>query len=132
MNSKRVGNIAEAAVLSTCVQQGWAALVPFGDVEPYDLVIDRGNGFERVQVKNGRLRKGVIIWNCYSISGRVKNQRHTFYQDKVDLFGVYCPELDKVYLVPVDIDRTKGSLRVDPPLNGQSSGIRWANDYQVS
>ena len=132
MNSKRIGNVAEATVLRACVQQGWSVLSPFGDIEPYDFVIDRGQGFERVQVKNGRLRKGVIIWNCYSISGRGKNQVTTFYENKVDLFGVYCAELDKVYLVPInELSPSKGSLRVEPPLNGNTARTKWANDYVV-
>jgi hypothetical protein len=47
---------------------------------------------------------------------------------------VYCPQTDKVYLVP--IDDTAGdretSLRVDPPRNGQRSNIRWAKAYELS
>lgn len=48
------------------------------------------------------------------------------------MFGVYCPEVGKCYLVPVeDVTRTTCSLRVDPPKNGQKKGIRWAANYEV-
>jgi hypothetical protein len=132
MNTKRIGNIAEAAVLRACVQHEWPTLTPYGDVEPYDLVIDRGNGFERVQVKNGRLRNGVIIWNAYSTSGRTANQETTTYDGKVDLFGVYCADTDEVYLVPIaDQTSLKGNLRVTPTGNGQQAHIKWAHEYLV-
>jgi hypothetical protein len=32
---------------------------------------------------------------------RAKDARHS-YTDQADVFGVYCDELDRVYLVPVD------------------------------
>lgn len=48
------------------------------------------------------------------------------------MFGVYCPETDGVYLIPVsDVGLNKGSLRVEPSRNNQSKKIRWAADFEV-
>ena len=61
------------------------------------------------------------------------NQAPKDYRGEVDLFGVYSPELDQVFLVPVDEVPTRyGSLRMDPPRNGQVKGVRWAADYQLT
>jgi hypothetical protein len=51
----------------------------------------------------------------------------------VDCFGVYCPETDGVYLVPMEIVTTTRvcSLRVEPAKNNQGKRIRRAKDYLV-
>ncbi|MDQ6910528.1 MAG: group I intron-associated PD-(D/E)XK endonuclease, partial [Actinomycetota bacterium] len=52
------------------------------------------------------------------------------YHGEVDFFGVYSPELDAVYLVPIDqVPERMGSLRLHPARNGQAKGLRWASDY---
>jgi hypothetical protein len=46
--------------------------------------------------------------------------------------AAYCPELDAVYLVPVEeCGAIGGRLRVDPPRNGQTRGVRWARAYEL-
>lgn len=132
METKRKGNLAEAKVLAQFVELGYSVLLPFGDTEPYDLVIDRGKGFESVQVKHGRYNKNQdgILFNAYSLSGRTHNQVATTYIGKADLFGVYFAPLDTVYLIPVaECPTTKVTLRLTPPSNGQQSGIRYATDH---
>lgn len=48
----------------------------------------------------------------------------------VDLIAVYCPQLDKCYIMNVDNCAERGViLRVDPPKNNQNKGINWAEDY---
>ncbi len=48
-------------------------------------------------------------------------------------FGVYCPQNQIVYLVPIERVPciTLGTLRVEPPRNGQTHNIRWARDYEL-
>ncbi|MEA2446762.1 MAG: hypothetical protein QOK47_399, partial [Actinomycetota bacterium] len=49
-----------------------------------------------------------------------------------NLFGVYCPTTDGVYLVPVgEVGLNLGTLRVVPTRNNQTRKIRWAKDYEV-
>ena len=50
----------------------------------------------------------------------------------IDLFGIYCGELDRVFLVPVvDVGRTEVHLRIEPARNGQRKGIRIADPYEL-
>jgi hypothetical protein len=65
-NTKRVGDIAELAVMSALLRRGFRVAIPFGEDNRYDLIIDDGVALSRVQVKSGRLRNGAIIFNCYS------------------------------------------------------------------
>lgn len=128
MNTKRVGSASEAVCLAKFTSLGWTVLIPWGDNDRYDLVIDRGDGFQTIQVKTGRLVKGCIMFNAYGTTGRVGNGVERGYKSEVDYFAVVFDE--KVYLVPVDEVGTKPMLRVEPALSRMPT-IRWAKDYLV-
>ncbi|HEX6228372.1 MAG TPA: group I intron-associated PD-(D/E)XK endonuclease, partial [Solirubrobacterales bacterium] len=49
-----------------------------------------------------------------------------------DIFGVYFPPTEAVYLVPLDaVAESEGRLRIEPTLNNQRLGIRYAKDFQI-
>ena len=51
---------------------------------------------------------------------------------KVDVFGVYSPDTDRVYLVPANgLPRRSCYLRLTPTRNGQTAGVRWADDFEL-
>ena len=137
IHPKLVGDQTEAMVIARLVQAGKCVLLPFGENQRYDLVLDEGDRFVRVQCKTGRVRNGAIRFNtCSSSYHHPSNQGMKFYQHnyvgQADLFGVYCPDNDRVYLVPVaDVGVRQGFLRVDASRNNQSAGVRWARDYEV-
>jgi hypothetical protein len=127
-----VGQRTEAIILAALVRQGYRVLTPFGFNQRYDLVIDSGTSFLRVQCKTGRLRRGAILFNTQSIRSNMTGTVRRSYRGEIDLFAVYCPETDRIYAVPVaDATDTLGTLRVDPPGNGQAKGVRWAADYEL-
>ncbi len=53
--------------------------------------------------------------------------------DLAEYFGVYCGELNKTYLVPVDLvpRATEMHLRVMPSKNNQVKKVIWARDYEI-
>ena len=54
------------------------------------------------------------------------------YRGQVDLFGVWSPELERAFLVPIDDVATRRChLRLGPTANGQARGIRWASDDEL-
>jgi PD-(D/E)XK endonuclease len=76
--------------------------------------------------------KGAIVFNAQSIRSNTKGVLRRSYTGEIDLFCVYCPEIDQVYAVPVgESPLSIGRLRVAPPANGQRRGIRWAADYEL-
>ena len=130
MNTKDKGDVTEAMVLAQLVKDGIPVLTPFGDNQRYDLVAETEPGvFVRIQCKTGRLRDGVVSFSTCSSSlhrGGVAKSYH----GEADAFGVYCPDNDKVYIVPVnETGNKKGTLRVTLTKNNQSKLVRLASTY---
>jgi glucose dehydrogenase len=131
-DTKRTGDISEAMVLAALVRCGYTVAIPFGENQRWDAVIERDNVLARVQIKTGRLRKGVIIYNACS-SHAHRNGRTRNYFGQVEYFGVYCPELEQSFLVPIEhATATYCSLRVDVTKNGQAKRLRWAHHYVLT
>jgi hypothetical protein len=133
-NTSLSGEVARTQIIAALTLQGKAILLPLGDFQRYDLVIDDGGRFLRVQCKLGRLTEGAVHFHPCSIDSRRKQGGcvRKGYAGEIDLFGVYCPEVQKCYLVPVDqAPQTGCYLRVDPPRNRQKTHIRWAAEYEI-
>jgi hypothetical protein len=124
------GNTGEAMVLAALVQRGFHVLVPFGEGQPYDLVVHLGEReFLRVQCKTAWPRGGCLIFNSRSTDhGRGPQS----YLGLADIFGVYFPPKSAVYLVPIDaVAQFEGRLRLEPTLNNQRRRIRRATDFEI-
>lgn len=117
------------AVASALMRAGMRVYVPFFAADSrVDLVAERDDGLLRVQSKTARFLGGSVFFRTCSNTAN----RPVDYRGEVDAFGVYSPDLDRVFLVPVeDVPLRAAYLRVDPPRNGQTAGIRWAADYAV-
>jgi hypothetical protein len=127
-----IGQRTEAIVLAALVRRGYRVLTPFGTNQRYDLAIDVGDHFLRVQCKTGRLRRGTIIFAVKSVRSNTRRTYVRTYENEVDLFLVYCPETDRVYAIPIeDATSSVGALRVAPTANNQAKGIRWASEYEL-
>ena len=122
---KAVGDRTTLAVMLALHEVGYTLLVPFGENTRYDLVVDDGNRFARVQCKTGRLRAGAIRFKVRSSYAHHPNPKllRRDYEGQVDYFGVYCPETSGVYLVPFAAAalKTQAALRVDPPRMARSA-----------
>ena len=51
LSRRQKGDQGVAETLAFYVSRGWSVLIPFGESQRYDLVVDRGRGLERVQCK---------------------------------------------------------------------------------
>ena len=131
MNPTQKGVQTEGKVLSVLLDKGYKILLPFGGGARYDLVYEEAGTFVRVQCKTATYSNGCVVFNSRSVSRRGEN---IHYHGDCDVFGVYCPGLNSVYLVPVDVvARGKGSLRVELPKNTCSMpSTLWAKDYEIS
>lgn len=129
-DTSSIGNKTEAMVLAALVQVGYEPLIPFGGGHPYDIALDDGGKLTRIQCKTGRLLKEGVVYFPTAIWCR--NLSYRSYRGDVDFFGVYCADTGQVYLVPIaDVPERGASLRVVPPRNGQTRGVRWAKDYVI-
>ena len=57
-NTKRTGELAEAAFLHKAVGLGFRVTKPWGDSERYDFVLDSGRRLWRVQIKCTAVERG--------------------------------------------------------------------------
>jgi PD-(D/E)XK nuclease superfamily protein len=133
---KAKGDRCTLAVMLALQSLGFSVLVPFGENTRYDLVIDDGDRFARVQCKAGRFRGGAIWFKTVSSYAhhRSASEPRRDYQGQIDFFGVHCWETGGVYLVPIaEIpNKSTAALRVEATQNRQSKRIRLAADYEVA
>lgn len=130
-DTKRAGDISEVTVMAALIRMGYRVAIPYGENQRYDLIIEDGGRFARVQVKTGRLRLGSIWFNAYSSHAHRQGKARS-YAGEIELFGIYCRDVERVFLVPVDdVTRTQGCLRWDCTKNNQGRRIRWAAPYAV-
>lgn len=132
MNPKAVGERTEGIVLGKLMELGRVVLLPFGNNQRYDLVVDDPErGFIRGQCKTGRLRAGSVIFDSCSQNAFTLKRRS--YHGQVEVFWVYCPETRKVYEVPVtEAGKREVYLRVDRPNRVvKRMRIRWAKDFEL-
>jgi PD-(D/E)XK endonuclease len=133
----RKGQITETKILARLTELGYDCLIPWGNDRRYDLAIDNDRQLLRIQCKTGRLneKKGIIEFNTaitYHARGDSGSHVRKGYIGQADYFGVYCPELDRLYLVPIEATpRGIASLRVRPSKNGQVKGVLLAENYEL-
>ena len=127
-----IGLRTEAIIAEALVRRGYTVLQPLGVNQRYDLVVDLGGTFVRIQCKTGRLVKGAIRFRVESIRSNTRGAIRRGYAGEVDFFGVWCEAVGRAYLVPMaDCPIGEGCLRVEPPRNGQGRRVRWARDYEI-
>jgi len=121
--------------MAALYEAGYGLYVPFGENTRCDVIIERNDVVERVQIKSGRLRGGAVIFNVCSTYGHHPNPKvlKRTYDGQVEHFAVYCRDTGRVYLIPIkDLPlKSHGTLRVDPPRNNQLQRVRWARDYEI-
>ncbi len=131
----RIGLAAHTAVLHKLVSKGLEVLQPLGDHLRYDLAyyLEETGELVRIQCKAGRYDpiKGCVYFKNFNRSGGRSGRRS--YIGDAEYFGVYCAELNTVYLVPVDIApyASEVGLRVQPTKNNQEKKVIWAKDYEI-
>ena len=134
-DTKSKGDLSELLVALALARAGYLVSKPLGENQRYDLIADDGDRLHRVQVKTGRLRNGVVMFNCCSTHGhrRTGSLMTRSYIGQIEMLAVYCPENEKVYLVPeADLTRTKIQLRLVAPRNNMTKTIRWASKYELA
>jgi hypothetical protein len=117
---KSYGEAAEAALLARACRLGFSVAKPWGDSDRFDLLIDAGQGFWRVQVKSSqRYADGRF---------RVKNggsQGVPYTPEEIDFIAAYIVPLDLWYIVPIDAAGSSKSLRFYPCGSGKARFERY-------
>jgi hypothetical protein len=107
------GEIGELFVTLEATKKGYHVARMPQDC-PYDMVIDRGNGPERVQVKYCTLKEnGTINLKLHSFG--MSKRRRTYTVDNVDAFAIYVPGREVFWLPASEVcgEVTTVTLRLD-------------------
>jgi len=79
---------------------GKKVLTPFGDNVRYDLVVEENGRFTRIQCKTGKINRGAVVFSVASSQYHRGGKRRD-YRGQVEAFGVFCPDNEKVYIIPI-------------------------------
>ena len=132
MNTKQKGQITEARVLYEFQKRGVPVAVPWGDNERYDLIAEFNGKLNKIQIKTANdERNGAIVCYCRSSTNHTTNKNLSTYENEIDYFVFFNYERDALALVPIEEVEGKTAiyLRLVPPANNQTVGIRYFKDY---
>ncbi len=112
-NSKRSGEISEAAFLHKAISMGFRVTKPWGDSERYDFVLDSGKRLWRVQIKcTATLHAGGYhIQPIHYVYGE---RKLVYTEDEIDVLAAHIVPLNVWYVVPVQALAQGASLRLYP------------------
>lgn len=112
-NTKRTGELVEAAFLHKAVGLGLRVTKPWGDSERYDFVLDSGRRLWRVQIKCTAVERagGYHIQPIHFVYGKNKV---VYTADDIDVLAAHAVPLDVWYVVPVAALAAGTSLRLYP------------------
>ena len=132
MTTDQKGAIAEMAIQLEAVKLGVDVYRPLAEGGRCDLILGFGYELMRVQCKWVNLRKGVLTVFCTSSRRTAEGfRRRTYSAEEVDAIGAYCLDLDRCFLIPIELvaNRPSIALRVEPSRNNQRQRINWADDF---
>ena len=142
-DTARKGLAAHLAVAQRLIELGFEVLEPVGNHLRYDLAyyVPASSGQKaqlvRIQCKSARLStdKTCLLFNAYNLGGEGKRQRRG-YKGSAEYFGIFSPDMRKVYMIHVDECPVGGTnLRLEPTgrrrTNQYRDGVRWAKDYEI-
>jgi hypothetical protein len=102
---KQHGELAELAFMYECTERGLSVLTPFGDSAPYDVVVDTGKGFVKVQVKSTHSVQQTNGCSSYSVHVCHSNGRGKLKKYEAGVFDVLAATIipEKVwYIIPAN------------------------------
>ena len=137
MNTKSAGSIVEAHIMTVLLKRGDRVCLPFGENCPYDLIFDRDNRLGRVQCRKARYKNGSLEFDLSRVfydATQSKVVKRPCNKKEIDYFGIYCQEIGKAYLIPIEDIKAKIQfrLRIDPlPSNVSPKSVNWAKPYEL-
>jgi hexokinase len=113
------------------IERGYIVSVPYGNNSRYDIVVDLGGLFIRVQCKTASLNKNgsytISTSNMVSTTTQRKVKHYT--KNQIDFIGSIIE--DMLVLIPVsEIEKTKSKIfRTELPKHGTKSNCNLIEDY---
>lgn len=126
MNDSDKGEVAELESQAAFKRSGYTVLTPIGHEQKYDFVAEKNNEFTRVQSKSGRIQDGHI--DVHVCTYHSSSEPTTYTKEDIDVFSIYVPEIDEVYIVSVEEAPSK-NMRIRLDETGEITRGRKAEDH---
>ena len=97
---KQRGEWVELQFMAEAAEHRLAVSKPWGDTQAYDVGIEHGANFLRVQVNSTTSRSGAG-YRCQFKPNHVKKRDYSL--DQIDLFAAYVIPVDAWYLIPASL-----------------------------
>ena len=101
LNPSQIGDITELKCQAYLIENGWNVLVPIGNHQKYDLVIEKNGNFYKIQVKHAMPveETGFLVRTKYEIRENGRTKKITYSAEEVDYFMTEFN--NKFYMFPV-------------------------------
>ena len=137
IDTKVKGNTTEMECMLEFMKLGYQVSIPFGEDSRYDFIGDINGKLLRIQCKssseiidNGNVT-AIKFATVRTSGGNAKvNTRTKYTAEEIDYFATSYQ--GRCYLVPVTQCSNEKTLRILPTKNGQTKGITWLKDCELS
>jgi len=106
MDTKLTADIAESAVTTELLRRGFRVLKPVGDRLPYDLVLDCGQRFLRIQVKSAWYEESKDMYTVDSRRTKTNRRfmkRARYEEGAFDFAILYIADKQVFYVMPYKV-----------------------------
>lgn len=125
LNPSQIGLITEQKCQLYLLERGFNILVPIGNYQKYDLVIEKNNKFYRIQIKHSTEKENsFIVRTRYDVRDNGKVRKETYQKEDIDYFMTEFQGI--FYMFPV-FGTVETKFWLIPPKN--SSSAKMAKDF---
>lgn len=111
--NKEKGNTGLGVAIAYFSSHGYTVSIPLNDTQDYDLIIDKDNLLQKVQVKSTscKTKYGVYQVSLKSCGGTKGKAYKTVIETNADILFIVTDKLD-MFLIPIDAINNKSSLNL--------------------
>lgn len=122
--SKRKGMMAELIFVVKAASMGFAVSKPYGDCEPYDLIVEEGGRLLRIQVKSvfSTARWGYSVAVARHHYGGAMTQ---YSAQEIDFIAAYVVPHDAWYIIPISEIGSSTQVHLYPEGAKRSNGAHF-------
>ena len=130
MNTNQKGQIGLVCVIKDLTEVGCELFLPIHDYSDVDLIAMVNGSVFRIQVKYRNSKNGRIVIPLYSV---VNRQKIPINRTMIDMWAVYCPDIDDVLYIPVSFasnHKSEFSVRITQPEHTIQLNRNHSPDYK--
>jgi hypothetical protein len=111
-SGSRLGDSDEAAFVARACEFDFRVAKPWGNIDPYDLLVGMGRGFWRVQVKHATRSRGEYVTKAGGGSSLYTKHGIDFIAAHLTLENIW-------YIVPIEAFEGRSTLQFNPRTRGK-------------